>query len=380
MEKNNTTGYQTTLEELGISNIKLSEGPIIDKTNVLSILAELNGDYYRVSAEDFLGKEYIDRFTAIEDLVDNTITELNNKESEKVLLRMVDKMVQWKYESSPDWIDLFSLKDIQGDAGESAYDIAVKHGYVGTEEEFAYLFMRNTIDADKVLYYDTPLTTVINRLMYKSSIAVTNTMAHEYGDNSPVLVTWECGATFKTQMITYSIYDTRYNSILQRSVELTPSSREYTIDLEDISSPVKIVVIISGVLSTSNKVLETTAELYYGYKLYYLACKESEIDIGDDVPVINHIMEHPDAKSILITGFDRQEITVNADGPYTYIYIAAPNMYGTLGCEINNWVNIFQIVDDSYSVRNQYDKYATYTVYRSANTHLGNTTIALVSV
>ena len=181
-------------------------------------------------------------------------------------------------------------------------------------------------------------------------------------------------------MVTYSVYTTKYNSVLQESVQVQPDARSYTIDLEDIDSPVKIVFTVSGIVSVSNKKLESTVELFYGYRLYYLGCKESEIDSSDPTEIVNNLINHPDTKSILITDFNYQEIEVDASELYDYIFIAAPNMYGKLGCQINNWIDIFPVVSDGDQVENRYGKYATYTTYRSAHNHLGRVRINLVSV
>ena len=242
------------------------------------------------------------------------------------------------------------------------------------------MFLQTTISSDKVTYYDTPLTTIINRLMYKSGLEIITEIGKEYGDNSPVEITWESGATFSSQMVTYSVYTTKYNSVLQESVQVQPDARSYTIDLEDIDSPVKIVFTVSGIVSVSNKKLESTVELFYGYRLYYLGCKESEIDSSDPTEIVNNLINHPDTKSILITDFNYQEIEVDASELYDYIFIAAPNMYGKLGCQINNWIDIFPVVSDGDQVENRYGKYATYTTYRSAHNHLGRVRINLVSV
>lgn len=379
-DPNVSSEQELTLDDLHIRNIKLNEGEIVKKNDTLTLLAELQGQYLRIPADEVLGKEYIDMIAGFQDTIDNLLQEVTNKNSKQILLRVMDRMIQWKYESDSEWTDLFDLSLIRGESGKSAYELAVEYGFTGTEEEFAEMFLQTTISSDKVTYYDTPLTTIINRLMYKSGLEIITEIGKEYGDNSPVEITWESGATFSSQMVTYSVYTTKYNSVLQESVQVQPDARSYTIDLEDIDSPVKIVFTVSGIVSVSNKKLESTVELFYGYRLYYLGCKESEIDSSDPTEIVNNLINHPDTKSILITDFNYQEIEVDASELYDYIFIAAPNMYGKLGCQINNWIDIFPVVSDGDQVENRYGKYATYTTYRSAHNHLGRVRINLVSV
>lgn len=72
----------------------------------------------------------------------------NGADGREVLLQKSATHIQWKYDGDPTWTDLVALVDIKGDQGDkgddgikgddgdSAYEIAVANGFVGTEQDW----------------------------------------------------------------------------------------------------------------------------------------------------------------------------------------------------------------------------------------------------
>ena len=96
-DPNVSSEQELTLDDLHIRNIKLNEGEIVKKNDTLTLLAELQGQYLRIPADEVLGKEYIDMIAGFQDTIDNLLQEVTNKDSKQILLRVMDRMIQWKY-------------------------------------------------------------------------------------------------------------------------------------------------------------------------------------------------------------------------------------------------------------------------------------------
>ncbi len=55
------------------------------------------------------------------------------KDGREIQLRATETDIEWRYEGDTEWSSLISTSSLVGAEGDSAYDIAVKNGYTGTE-------------------------------------------------------------------------------------------------------------------------------------------------------------------------------------------------------------------------------------------------------
>lgn len=89
------------------------------------------------------------------------LADITGADGREVEMRSTNLMLQWRYVGDANWIDLLDLSTLQGTPGASAYEIALTHGFVGTEQEWLDSLKANAVtdrltspDSSKVVTLD----------------------------------------------------------------------------------------------------------------------------------------------------------------------------------------------------------------------------------
>lgn len=137
---NPSSGNYRTLEELGILNINIQDTDIVKYNRIDHIVTVTNGNFTRVDPSEVVSSETFKDFSdRIENIIEQVMGGGDGAIGRDLEFRVVGNELQWRYVGTDKWniiANSSSWKGDPGDPGLTAYEIAVKEGFVGNEQQW----------------------------------------------------------------------------------------------------------------------------------------------------------------------------------------------------------------------------------------------------